>query len=82
MALPAFWSYQDHKEIPFLLKMRYLDPIFYAHNLGCQIILDQHLKPGYHPLSPEIDAQILQDWQKCYPDEDLSILGMPTLLAA
>jgi adenosylhomocysteinase len=68
--------------LPNPTKMRYLDPIFYAHNLGCQIILDQQLEPGYYPLSPEIDAQILQAWQKHYPEEDLSVLGFPTLLAA
>lgn len=70
----------NKQPINFLLsnptKMRYLDLIFYAHNLECQMILDQQLKPGYHPFSLEMDSQILETWQKCYPEEDLSFLNL------
>ena len=60
--------------LPNPTKMRYLDPIFYAHNLGCQIILGQQLEPGYHPFPLGIDSEILKTWKKYYPAEDLSFL--------
>lgn len=42
--------------------MRYLDPSFYVHNLGIQILLDHPYGPGFHPLPKEIDLAICHQW--------------------
>lgn len=49
-------------------KMRYLDPIFYAHNLAAELLLEQHndLTPGYHGFDPMLDRQIIQEWTQAY----------------
>jgi adenosylhomocysteinase len=41
----------------------YLDPIFYAHNLGIELILSGRLHPGYNRMPDDVSAQILNDWQ-------------------
>lgn len=46
--------------------MRYLDPSFYAHNLGVQILLDGPHEPGFHPLPKEIDLAILNQWAEIH----------------
>ncbi|MBS0628464.1 MAG: NAD-binding protein [Verrucomicrobia bacterium] len=46
--------------------MRYLDPSFYAHNLGVQILSSQLTKPGFHPLPKEIDLAILNRWAEIH----------------
>lgn len=53
--------------------MRYLDPSFYAHNLCVELILKNTFHAGYHALPHEIDAQILQKWQKLHK-EDISLI--------
>jgi adenosylhomocysteinase len=51
--------------------MRYLDPIFYAHTLGPNIILQYDLQPGYHSLPKKVDQEILNLWSHMH-QEDLS----------
>jgi len=46
--------------------MRYLDPSFYAHNLGIQILKDQPYDPGFHPLPKEVDLAILNRWAQIH----------------
>lgn len=41
---------------------RYIDPIFYAHNLGAQLLLSGKFKAGYHAFPQELDAAIIQRW--------------------
>jgi adenosylhomocysteinase len=62
-------------------KMRYLDPSFYAHNLGCELIMQRNLAPGYHPFPPDVDIAIIKEWQGIFK-EDLSLLGLSFLDAA
>lgn len=47
---------------------RYLDPIFYAHNLGIDLILSTDLANGYHPFPPDLAQSILQNWSAIYQD--------------
>lgn len=54
-------------------KMRYLDPIFYAHNYGIEHILNHKLAPGYHPFPHEIDTAIVTEWESLF-GEDISHL--------
>ncbi len=50
---------------------RYLDPIFYAHNLGLDLILSKQVAPGYHPFPLKAANEILNQWQSIY-HENLS----------
>lgn len=58
--------------LPDPTKMRYLDPSFYAHNIGPEIIISKKLKAGYHAFPEDIDNEILMQWQK-YHKEDISL---------
>jgi len=46
--------------------MCYLDPTFYAHNLGIEIVKDLIDKPGFHPLPKEIDLAIIKRWSQIH----------------
>ncbi len=48
---------------------RYLDPIFYAHNLGINLILENPLPPGYHPFSEKLALSILNRWSNIYQED-------------
>jgi len=54
-------------------KMRYLDPSFYAHNMGPEIIMKKKLGPGYHYLPEDIDNAIVSEWQDYY-GENISLI--------
>jgi len=58
--------------LPDPTKMRYLDPSFYAHNIGPEIILSRKLQAGYHIFPDDIDNEILKQWQK-HHKEDISL---------
>jgi adenosylhomocysteinase len=45
---------------------RYLDPIFYAHNAGIDLILSKQIKPGYNAYPPRIADYLLRKWQSIY----------------
>lgn len=46
--------------------MKYLDPVFYAHNLGIEIILSGKIQNGYNPFPEDISSDILEQWQKIH----------------
>jgi adenosylhomocysteinase len=48
--------------------MKYLDPIFYAHNLAAEHIL-RGLDPGFHPLDPQVDRAIVRHWVEYHNEE-------------
>ena len=50
--------------------MRYLDPVFYAHNYSIDIILSNKVKNGYNPFPIESALQVLEDWAWTH-EEDL-----------
>lgn len=54
-------------------KMRYLDPIFYAHNYGVEHILSNKLPAGYHSFPKEVDDAIVDEWETIF-EEDVSHL--------
>lgn len=48
-------------------RMRYLDPIFYAHNLaGEQLAKSSIATSGYHPLDSALDRAIIKEWEDAY----------------
>ena len=50
-------------------RTRYIDPIFYAHNLGADLLLSGQFENGYHPFPPELDAAITKRWQAFHGEE-------------
>lgn len=44
--------------------MKYLDPIFYAHNFGVDIMMGQKIHCGYNPFPADISTDILNKWQE------------------
>ena len=42
--------------------MRYLDPVFYAHNLGVDILLYGNLSNGMHPFPSFISEEVVNEW--------------------
>lgn len=46
--------------------MRYLDPIFYAHNLSIDFLLDNHANKRYNPFPSNVATDILNEWQMIY----------------
>lgn len=53
--------------IPTLL--RYLDPVFYAHNMGIDLLLYSNLKNGLHPFPSFIAEETVQEWIKIFNEK-------------
>ncbi len=43
-------------------RLRYLDPIFYAHNIAIDILLSKKVANGFFPFPNDIAFQILEKW--------------------
>jgi adenosylhomocysteinase len=43
-------------------KIEYLDPAYYAHNTCIDLLLNQNLNSGVHPLPSSMDEAILNQW--------------------
>ncbi|KTD78809.1 NAD-binding protein [Legionella waltersii] len=48
-------------------RIHFLDPVFYAHNLGAQILLENNLSPGCHAYPSYLDDLIIKLWNKDNP---------------
>ncbi len=48
--------------------MRYLDPIFYAHNLAAEHLMNEKMSPGFHPFNPQVDREIIREWVENYSE--------------
>lgn len=51
--------------------MKYLDPVFYAHNLGIDIILSGKMQRGYNRFPKDISDSILDRWQEIHRENVL-----------
>ena len=52
--------------------MKYLDPIFYSHNLCAELLIQGEFKePRYHAFPTALDESIIQEWQTHF-NEDVS----------
>ncbi len=49
--------------------MRYLDPVFYAHNLGIDILLYSNLGYGLHPFPKFISDETISSWKEAFEEE-------------
>ncbi|MDP3706380.1 MAG: NAD(P)-dependent oxidoreductase [Legionellaceae bacterium] len=45
---------------------RYLDPIFYSHNVAIDLILSKQVNTGYNPFPQDMAHNILNTWQSIY----------------
>lgn len=48
--------------------MRYLDPIFYAHNLAGEHLLNHKMAAGFHPFDAQVDRDVVQEWVENYSE--------------
>lgn len=59
-----------HRKQPlnFCLKeptlIKFLDPVFYAHNLGAKLFIEGKIPAGIHALPREEDMKIIKTWEK------------------
>lgn len=49
--------------------MKYLDPIFYAHNLGIELILSKRIGHGYNVFPDDLAREILKKWSIFYQED-------------
>ncbi|AHE67467.1 NAD(P)-dependent oxidoreductase [Legionella oakridgensis] len=47
--------------------LHFIDPIFYAHNLSAQLLLENNYASGYHAFPAYLDDLIIQLWNAYYP---------------
>ncbi|WED41864.1 NAD(P)-dependent oxidoreductase [Legionella cardiaca] len=47
--------------------LHFIDPIFYAHNLVAQLLLENNYSPGYHPFPSYLDDLIIKLWNAYNP---------------
>lgn len=52
-------------------KLKYLDPIFLAHNLGIDLILSKKMAVGYNAFPNDLAINILKKWEFFYKDNFL-----------
>jgi adenosylhomocysteinase len=52
---------------------RYLDPVFYAHNIGIDLLLSKKLQKGYNPFPTEIASSILKDWFHFHDEKEIDM---------
>ena len=50
-------------------EIKYMDPIFYAHNIVIDLILSGDFTPGLHPFPEDLDKSILQEWMGYFAKE-------------
>jgi adenosylhomocysteinase len=53
--------------------IKYLDPIFYAHNLGIDFVRAKEVKPGYNPFPEKSALEILRKWIGFHNDYRLDL---------
>lgn len=50
--------------------MRYLDPVFYAHNLGLDLLQFANLKNGIHPFPSFLAEEIVAEWESIFNEKE------------
>jgi len=54
--------------------MKFLDPVFYAHNLAAEVLVKEELAPGYHPFDLNMDLSVIREWENAYQEKMTCIL--------
>ncbi|HEX4044234.1 MAG TPA: hypothetical protein VHZ76_01030 [Gammaproteobacteria bacterium] len=69
----------DKQPLNFLLpeptKIRYLDPVFYAHNRGVNLIMGNKLASGYSAFPSSMANDIINKWQAFHKESIMDIGG-------
>lgn len=50
--------------------MRYLDPVFYAHNLGVDLLRFARLDNGVHPFPSFLAEEIVAEWESIFNEKE------------
>ncbi|WP_161972840.1 NAD-binding protein [Enterovibrio baiacu] len=62
----------DAKPINFFVDsptlMHYLDPVFYSHNLGVELLSFSRLAPGVHAFPDFIANELVEQWQRLHQE--------------
>ncbi len=63
--------------LPRPTENRYVDPPLAAHLLALEALLANpaSFPPGIHPLPPSLDAWVIEQWRRAWPQEDLTGIG-------
>lgn len=63
----------DKKPINFFIDhptlIRYLDPVFYAHNMGIDLLLYANLQNGLHPFPEFLSEEIVTEWEHIFNEK-------------
>lgn len=62
----AFNKMPFNFSLEYPTSLHYLDPIFYSHNIGIDLILSQNINKGYNPFPTHLATSILYEWQRIY----------------
>jgi len=57
-------------------RMKYLDPVFYAHNRSAQLFLQGKLKEGVAVFPKEIDLEIVKEWETIWKIDTKEIFDL------
>lgn len=49
--------------------LRYLDPVFYAHNIAIDLLLSKEIEKCYHPFPNNLASTILEKWLLLHPEK-------------
>lgn len=63
----------DKRPINFFIEnptlMRYLDPVFYAHNQGVDILRNSNIDNGLHPFPEVLSEQVVNEWETIFEEK-------------
>lgn len=62
----AFHKKPFNFSLEYPTALHYLDPVFYSHNKGIDLILSKEIGKGYHPFPSPLTHSILEKWQATY----------------
>ena len=60
-------------------QMRYIDPVFYAHNAAIDLLRDSQLQPQVHPFPAPFAEEVVDAWEAYFGAELSAVLAPQTL---
>jgi adenosylhomocysteinase len=54
--------------------LEYLDPVFYCHNMGIDLMLKYPYENGYYPFPSEIALKVIEEWKKTHGKEYINFM--------
>ena len=62
-------------------RMRYIDPVFYAHNAAIDLLRDSQLQPQVHPFPAPFAEEVVDAWETYFGAELSTVLAPQLALA-